>query len=187
MSSILDSFIVERCVGGSMLSRLQRLPKASLGAVEELILHLQPSVNWLRDALDLTEEIAARDKVSLQDTLRDSDLNSVLNSDIGRKDKQKRFRAILEAKRFPRRAQIQRRLKDLQREIARRHGFHVAFPEDLEGDQLTCTLTLRSAEELGGAAQQLVSLESSGRVDEMLRLLRGESVPSERGSQVKDT
>lgn len=173
-NSILDKFVVERRVESATLDRLRALSDGALFGVEQLISRLQPSVNWLRDVLDLTDEIAARDKIDVAEVLNDPQLQAVLTTDLGRKDKQKRYRYILEARRFPRRAEIERRLRELQREISRVHGCRLEFPEDLEGDHLQCTVVFRSSAELGDVAKRFQGLERSGCADEMLRLLRGE-------------
>ena len=175
----IQSFISERYVTGVFRERLETLSTSDSSAVAQLVSQLQPSANFLRDVLDLAEEISARDGKAPHDILSEPGVREIILGELGRKDKQKRIRQYLESRRFPMRSKIAARLNMLQRVIQKNAGVRVEFPEDLEGDQLTCAISFRSADELSRVAEQLAGLKDATELKEMFSLLRGEHYTAE--------
>lgn len=151
-----------------------------LGAVDrevvfELVNALDPSANTLRGILDRVREIGARDGKELREVLASPKISRILREEgLARKERQKKLRDALDAERFPERDKIQERLDECRRELTKACGAQVTLPDNLEGDEVTITLRVRSPEDLSERANRLERAAHHPLLDELFSVLRGQ-------------
>jgi hypothetical protein len=163
-----------------MLAEQRRLPAAHLErwlAIDDLsrggLLTLARKVRFrtgqIVSALDLLEEIAVRERVTVAEVLRRDEVRRIAD---GPGSGPARASALIEALRrirFPRLRAMQERLRAEVAALKLPRGISVDLPTELGSDELTVSLQVRSADELGRLVAAL-NQSSAGlaRIVEML-------------------
>jgi hypothetical protein len=171
----INEYISSRRIEGTLKDRLCALCGEDGRRLLELLCHLSPSGNTLRDYLALIDDIAARDNSSVAMVLEDQQIQKFLADDslANRKEKQGLIKQQLELMRYPEKARILGELKDCQKNIVKKYGLRVEFPKDLEGDNLSITLNGRSPEAMREASSSFQALVKGEEIPRMYRLLLG--------------
>lgn len=171
----LSDYLRERQVEKGLSARLQALGPVERGFFERLVRLLRPSANFLRDVLDLVEQIAGKERVSVAVLAAELDRAAVLEETnrLAPKDRQRELKKILERRRFPETARIESALNERQRALVKDTGLRVQYPEDLEGDSLTLELHFSSVQELHAMSGAVERLATDPRLDEIFALLKG--------------
>jgi hypothetical protein len=170
----LSDYIAEKRVDEKFALRLIEAPEPEQQALLALIAATNPSANTLRQFVRLAEEISLRDRVPLSSVLAETEIRSILAEPTSRKERQKFVRLALERRRYPLMSGLYRRLESFQREVLEKWGLEVEFPQDLEGDEISLTVSFRSAEELAKYSASTGEFAQSSELDEMFKLLKGE-------------
>jgi len=154
---------------------LQSLGEKDSTALALIVESLKPSANQLKDFASLAREISKRDDSSIELELSVEEITETIQSQrLSRNDKLSNIRDILLKKRFPERARLEAKLKELQNEIRKKYGLRVEYPKDLEGSRLSLSLAGKSADDFADLARSLESLSKSDELREILSLLLGE-------------
>ena len=169
----LQQYIAERQISGVLAEQLLALSGESAARVGVLCRELQPSANTLRGFLSLAEQIAARDKSTVAAVFAEFD-DVVCAEKVQSKEKQRRVRLLLEAKRYPARAALQNELVQLQKEMVRESGLRIEYPRDLEGDTLSISFRVSSVDDLTATSARVEKLATLPATKRMFALLRGE-------------
>ena len=170
--AVLEQFISEKFVDAEFADRLRRLRGGDLERLEALIVELAPSANTLREYMQLADAIVQRDSTTLANVL--VEMQSQIQENLGRKDKQRLLREALERRRFPQRTQILEELFESQRELRRDLNLQIDYPRDLEGDQLQVSFSFRNAEDLNALSERLKVAVEHPALKRILAILRGE-------------
>ncbi len=178
-SQILQKFVEERRVEGSLLAVIEELYPEHRETLEFLVEELRPSANTFRDLIDLAKDIGARERKPFAAVLSKPLVEQFLGGDEGvsglsAKDKQKRLRVELERLRFPERTRITERLALLSLELRKSYGVDLELPEDLEGDTLVLSLKIRSPEQCESAVEKLREFPRDPRLQEIYEILLGD-------------
>ena len=171
----LSDYLRERQVEHGLSARLQGLGVSERGFFEQLVTRLRPSANFLRDVLDLVEQIAGKERIQLAALTAELGETSAMQEEsrLGPKDRQRELKKCLERRRFPETARIETALVERQRGLAKDTGLRVQYPDDLEGDSLTLTLQFSSSQKLGEMSRAIEQLAADPRLEEMFSLLKG--------------
>ena len=107
--------------------------------------------------------------------LSDRELQEILaHEKLSRKEKQRRIRLRLEARRFPETQKVREQLEVCQREIMQALDVRVDVPLDLEGDAVTVKCVVRSTADFAQFGGKLALLAEHPAAEEIFRLLAGE-------------
>lgn len=169
----LTEYLESRRIEGTLRDRLLEAEAAEAPLLSTLILELRPSGNTLRELLRLLDEVAHRDKTQTSAILANAEIQEILSSQGSRKEKQKRLRSALERLRYPALSDVYRSIESAQQELLREFGLRFETPEDLEGDQLTVTLSGRSGEEFKTLSEKLERAALHPAFENLLGLLVG--------------
>ena len=169
------SFFEERQIAGDFRQELESFVGADKASLELLITSLRPSANSLRDVIGIVREISGRDKLSFAEVLSESEIATLLTpgSQLGRKEIKRRLDELLRRRRYPESTRIEQQLELKVKAIAKDVGLRLQLPEDLEGDAVTVTLSLSSAEGAQEAAKKLLSLAAHQEFASLLKVLKG--------------
>ena len=172
---ILETYISERVQDNDFKSRLQALSIAEASMLEKLVDILSPSANMLKGLLAVADEIAIRDKQSLQMILEDQKVSMILgNEKLNRKEKAQQIRRALEQLRFPEFSKIRAEIDSLVIGLRNDYKVHLELPENLEGDRLSFVCKFRNPEELLVSAERQAALGKDPRLARIFGLMRGE-------------
>lgn len=158
----------------TMLDRWLALSRADAEALLGVAERLRLGENHLRDVLDCAEDIAARSASSVAEVLGRPEVSGLLVSGLGRNEGLKAVKDALRRMRFPRLSATEDRLRELAKRLQLPRAVDIAFPENLQGVELTLTLRGCSAEELRANASAVAQALQRAEVEEMFRLLGGE-------------
>ena len=171
----LATFKKERRPDSELSARLDSLAAEYHQLLGDILQGLRPSANNLREILRLSEEIAARDKLNLHSVFTLAGLDSILsNEKLSRADKTKKLKNELADLRYPERARMAARLRELQKELVKATGVRVKFPEDLEGDSLLIELRAKDTQQMRGHGESLSKTSEHPALREIFDILRGE-------------
>ncbi|MCB0324744.1 MAG: hypothetical protein KDD69_14275 [Bdellovibrionales bacterium] len=170
----LTQYITEKHVGGALRARLETLEAAERECIERVVCGLNPSANTLRALMGLAEEIGARDGMSLVEVFSSPEVTAALVEQAPRKVRQKRVREVLHARRYPEIHAIKARLQQARQQVLVDCGLTLELPEDLEGDAIQVSLTVRSAEELARAAERMQQAANHPSTTTVFSILKGE-------------
>ncbi len=175
MSEIITEYIGSKRIEGTLLERLQnRLPEEE-PMFERLIGALSPSANTFREILRLVDEVAARDRITTAKLLSSPDLSLVFEDErLHTKEKQLKVKLFLESLRYPEVAKIWSELEECRKEIVKESGFRFELPKDLEGDAITCSLSLKTADDCIQAANNFKTLSTHPALFRIFSVLSGD-------------
>ena len=165
-----------------MLAEERRLPAAHLerwltsdelsrGALLRLAKKLRLRTGQLVTALELLEEVAVRERITVAEVLSRDEICRITD---GPNSGPARASALIEALRqlrFPRLRKMQERLRAEVAALKLPRGISVDLPKELGSDELTVSLRVRSANDLG----RLVALlnQSSAGLARIVEMLSG--------------
>ena len=155
------------------LSTLEEADSVTVGRLVEI---LKPSLNQLKDFSSLAREISNRDNTSIAAQFESEEALAVLeNEKLSRNDKLNSIGKILRDKRFPFKAELEKRLTKLQSDIRKNHGLKIEYPKDLEGVELKISISGKSPADFKEKSRQLEALSESKELEQIFSELLGES------------
>lgn len=168
----LEQYIESRQLSEEFSTRLLQYPRVE---IEQLCSTLQPSANALKGLLQLVDEISKRDSTNPRTIFTAADLQQVLGQEqIPRKEKGKKYRQVLELRRYPEVAKIRKTLDDNCKQLAADCNLRLQLPKDLEGDSLSVSFSVRSPEDLLRYAKRLEAAAAHTATEKIFSVLRGE-------------
>ncbi|HUU29502.1 MAG TPA: ParB N-terminal domain-containing protein [archaeon] len=153
-------------------------------AILELVQAVTPGGNLLRRYLELLREITARENLTVKEILARQEL-SVKNLDpqVSRSGWRERVHKTLREIRYPVYKQIQERFTRASRLLGLPKGVNIEPPPFFEGERLTVSFEIRSAEELAQKARSLVTASGLDTARELFYCLGApEEEPGQRKS-----
>ncbi len=144
----LETYAERRHLRSATVERIRGLGEESCRAVLGLAVPLAMNDNNLRDVLDLLEDIAARQGSSVARVLEREDIAALRRRDMGRSDRIREVKSCLRRLRYPQLSEALLRIERLRGDLALPRCVGLELPENLEGDELTVTLKVSSAEQL---------------------------------------
>lgn len=159
----IAAYAQRKRLGGTTLARWQAWPAADQAALFSLLQDLQCGENHLKDVLDWSEEIAARDEQTVADILEQRELRSARATPGSRHDKLKAVKTVLRKIRYPRLTRLEENVRQAVKALDLGRAGQVSFPPDFEGDEVTLTLTVRNVHELRDVLSQLQQRLDDGR------------------------
>lgn len=174
--SNFQEYIIVKHLDSSLVEEIKALCPEDRSSIENLSLELKPSANNLREFYQLTKEICSREKINLSALLREKGFAELLdsNSNLSPKDKLKKLKYALEARRFPETEIIKNKINQSIKEITKKYNLKLNPPEDLEGDTFSLTLNFNSPEQLKTLVVKLDSLSQDKNLEEVFSTLKGE-------------
>ena len=159
----------DRRLPGAHLERWLAFDEVSRGALLALACKVRLRTGQLVTALDLLEEIAVRERITVAEVLERDEIRRIAD---GPGSGPARASALIEALRkirFPRLRAMHERLRAEVAALKLPRGISVDLPKELGSDELTVSLRVRSADELGRLVAAL-NQSSAGlaRIVEML-------------------
>jgi hypothetical protein len=153
------------------VDRWLALSAADAAALWELVRTLRLGENQARDLWDWSEEIAARDGVTMAQLLNGGLLRTARQTGAGRNDRLKTVKAELRRLRFPNLARVEDRLADLVGSLALPRAVRVTLPEFLEGNELRVEIVATDAASLRAAVDRLAEAAATEACVEIFELL----------------
>jgi HPt (histidine-containing phosphotransfer) domain-containing protein len=163
-----------RHFGTGTLDRWLRHAPADGAALLRVAEQLRLGENQLRDVLDAVEDIAIRSRCAIGDVLAQESVAGVLQRGRGRNEAIHALKQALRRLRYPELSATEARLNDLVKTLRLPRDVRISFPENLEGEEITVTLQVASAEQLRDRLRQLASLAECEQLDAIFRLLNGQ-------------
>lgn len=159
------------------LERWTNWDQAARDALFRLTTNLKLGENHMRDLMDWLEEIALRDRLTIEAILATESITEIeSNPRLGRADKVKRIKEAVWRLRFPRLAQTEDLIRARIQELKLHPGIRLTTPAGLEGGRLRVELSAATSEELKGLTDKLAAATGTNTVREIFALLAGESV-----------
>lgn len=130
------------------LARWQAWPAEDRAALLSLVRDLRCGENHVKDLLDWLTDIARRDACGVAEVLAQPAIRAARAGAASRNDRLKSLKATLRRLRFPRLTQLEEQVHQAVRALDLGRSVQVSFPPNFEGDELTISLTVRSADQL---------------------------------------
>ena len=137
------------------LARWQAWPAEDRAALLSLVRDLRCGENHVKDLLDWLADIARRDACGVAEVLAQPAIRAARAGSASRNDRLKAVKAALRRLRFPRLTRLEDRVHQAVRALDLGRSVQVSFPPNFEGDELTISLTARSADELRAQCARL--------------------------------
>ena len=138
----------EKRFSAATLARWQAWPAEGRGALLSLVLDLRCGENHVKDLLDWLTDIARRDACGVAEVLAQPAIRAARAGAASRNDRLKAVKTALRRLRFPRLARLEDQVHQAVRALDLGRNVQVSFSPNFEGDELTISLTARSADEL---------------------------------------
>ena len=168
----LSEYIETRKISPELSKELRSYPQTELC---QLITSIEPSANALKTYLQLINEIARRDECSVSSVFQSEELQAVLSLEqVPRKERGKRYRQILEIRRYPELAKIRQTIEENTKALSADCNFKIQLPKDLEGDSLTVSFSVRSPEDFLKFAKRLQEAATHRASSQIFSMLRGD-------------
>jgi hypothetical protein len=164
------------------LERWLAIDEVSRGGLLELARNVRFRTGQLVTALDLLEEIAVRERVTVADVLSRDEIRRIAD---GSASGPARAGALIEALRqirFPRLRAMQERLRAEVAALKLPRGISVDLPKELGSDELTVSLRVRSADDLGRLVAALN--QSSAGLARIVEMLGGEPAGDDGNDEI---
>jgi len=147
------------------------------GALARLAISLKISENHLRDLMDWLEEIALRDRLSIQAILASKSVDdSATDPRLGRADRLKRIKEQIRRLRFPRLAETEDAIRAKIQDLKLHPEIRLTVPPGLEGGQLLIEFAAASHAELKQLTTKLTEATDRGGMPEIFDLLAGHTI-----------
>ncbi|HEY7319571.1 MAG TPA: hypothetical protein VIE89_18545 [Candidatus Binatia bacterium] len=141
---------------------------------------LKVGENHLRDLMDWLEEIALRDRLTIDAILASKPIADIESDPrLGRADKLKRIKEELRRRRLPRLAQLEDCIRERIQELRLHPEICLTVPPGLEGAKLRVEFRASSPEEFEKMATKLVEAAGTNTLRQIFSLLAGE-IPVEQ-------
>jgi hypothetical protein len=145
-------------------------------ALFRLAISLKVGENHLRDLMDWLEEIALRDRSTIQEILASKPISDVESDPrFGRADKLKRIKEEIRRRRFPRLTQTEDAIRVRIQNLKLHPEIRLTVPPGLEGGRLQVALSTSSYDELKRLTIKLANAANTDIVREIFGLLNGTS------------
>ena len=151
--------------------RWLRLAAPDADALLQLATELRLGENQLRDLWDWAEEIAGRDRLTLQNVLAAQPIAAARARALGRNDKLTTIKSALRRLRYPQLVALEDRLEVLIRSMRLPRHVRITLPAHLEGDDVRIEIAVRSADAWRSAAAALLAAADSPECSELFNLL----------------
>ncbi len=179
-SEIIKNYCTAKHIEVQLQERLLALPESEQEVFSRIITELDPSNGNFRSYWELLFEISHRDSREISKIFNEAEIIDVFSQNkTPRKDKQKKLRKVLETFRYPKLARIKEELHNSHRLILNRYGLNVSYPDDLEGDTLSVSITARKPGDLLAISESLAKLSLDEEINRMFSLLKGEGLKGE--------
>lgn len=147
-----------------------------MSALPQHLENLKPSENASRILSQLARQISKRDELIENDVLGQKEILDICAREkLGRKDKLKNIRAVLERQRFPEKARIEKKLICCLEKIRKEHSLKLCLPRELEGDSLDFSFSFKNPSELRELSKKMERLSEDENLEEIFDILTGES------------
>lgn len=176
MDEFLNNYLIEKHFPTDFSAQILSFDPELKQQVVVLFSELSPSFNSFNVLYDLAYEVSKKDNTKISDIFKNPEILSIISSDKGsRKDKLSKIRTTLEKLRYPEKFNILDHTRVLTKEIKSTYSVNLDLPEELEGDSIEVKFTIKSEKDLENKIQNLNSLLSSKKIDELFNLLLGRS------------
>ena len=138
----------EKRFSAATLARWQAWPAEDRAALLSLVRDLRCGENHVKDLLDWLTDIARRDACGVAEVLAQPAIRAARAGAASRNDRLKAVKATLRRLRFPRLTRLEDQVHQAVRALDLGRSVQVSFPPNFEGDELTISLTVRSADQL---------------------------------------
>lgn len=135
----------------------------------QLILPLQLNANEQKVVIQMLQDLAKKERLSLEEMCQRLELNSILNAEISPREKYKAIRERLQQSRYPRITEVNQKIEQTQKQLKEPRFVKVDLPVDLEGDALLLQAQLKSLKDIQNLNQWLN--QQQGVLDELLGYL----------------
>jgi hypothetical protein len=163
----------ERRLPAAHLERWLAMDSQSRGALLIQAQRLRLRTGQLVSALDLLEEIAVRERITVAEILHRNVIRRIADASGSTPSRASAFIDALRQARFPRLRKMQERLRAEIAALKLPRGMSLDLPKELGSDELTVSLRVRSADELGKLVAALN--RSSAGLARIFELLGGGS------------
>lgn len=139
------------------------------------ITELSPSENAARQILRLARQIARRDDLAEDEVLGSRELLEICQREkLGRKDKLRSVRTLLEEIRYPLKAQIEQEVGDCVSAIQKKTGVTITLPPELEGDSVSVQFRAKNTGDFLALGQRLEELSRLPEAQRIFSILAGD-------------
>ena len=163
----------DRRLPAAHLERWLAMDPASRGSMLTYARSLALRTGQLVSTLELLEEIAVRERITVAEILRRDEIRRIANAPASVPSRASAFIEALRQTRFPRLRKMQERLRAEIAALKLPPGLSLDLPKELGSDELTVSLRVRSADELGKLVAALN--RSSAGLARIIELLGGGS------------
>ena len=163
----------DRRLPDSHLERWLAMDPASRGSLLTHAQHLGLRTGQLVSALELLEEIAVRERITVAEILSRDEIRRIADAPGSAPSRASAFIETLRRTRFPRLRKMQERLRAEIAALKLPRGLSLDLPRQLGSDELTVSLRVRSADELSKLVAALN--RSSAGLARIFELLGGGS------------
>ena len=144
-------------------------------SLPEHIVALSPSENASRAMLGLVRQISKRDGISEQELFSSSEIVEICSREkLGRKDKLKLLRNLLENQRYPLKAKLEAELSQCSKEILKDLGIKLELPVEFEGDSVSFQIKAKTLEQIDQASERVSELSKHPAMSRIFAVLAGE-------------
>ena len=170
----LNKYAHDKHLPADFYSELCLLDLKSKEKLVELLELLSPSANALQGIYRLANEIIRREGFTFVDLFSSDEITSVLLANkLSRKEKTTLLRKRLEELRFPEKHQIVNTAHQLVDEIKKTYAVKLSLPDELEGEVIDFSFSIKSQADLENKISNLISLKDSGQVSALFDILLG--------------
>lgn len=128
--------------------------------------------NKLRQCVEMVEEIARRDEISIERILTSKEFTAIRdNRMLNLPERTERFRKALRERRYPALTGQEEAFERSRKELGLPTSVSLEPPEYFEGERLRVSFSFRSREELQGVAKKLEDVAKSEALGTMLAML----------------
>jgi hypothetical protein len=158
----------------AVLERWLGCAKADREALLVVTEALRLGENQFRDVFDQAEEIAARRRSGIAEVLGAAPIRDVLARGLGRNEAVRALKQCLRRLRYPQLAAMEERLAAMTKALHLPPSITLAFPENLEGEEVSLCLRAKSAAQLREQLESVSKTMQRTEVDAIFRLLEGD-------------
>ena len=152
---------------------LARWKEGDQKAIFQGVQYFNPGANKLREILELIEEIALRDGLSIANIFDAKELRSIFQrEDLSPSDKGKKVWECLQKKRFPYLAGKKEAMEEGIKRLTVPKGAALKFPENFEEEALTLHLRFSSPAELQSKMKEIQAKWGEEKIEGIFKLLR---------------
>jgi hypothetical protein len=167
----LQVYAQEKRLSNQTVQRWHAWTEADQAALLTMVQELQLGENHLRDILDWLDDIRARDGGTVYTLLMRTELQLPLQAKLSRNDKVKAVKAAFRKLRYPYLSQLEEDLRLALKALDLGERVRILFPPNLEGDDVTVEIKVRTIDELQRTLAQLQQRVENGSLRRIFDLL----------------